>query len=195
MSEPRGIEQRIDHFLTKNPSGPGMCAQHTFHALGGDQNPPTPSAWSCGDANEVYDKVKASGRYWTSTPIPRGAAIYWKYSGNGHAALSYGDGKIATTDPGNGKPTGVEPIGYPAKWGATSSARIWTDQYNGTRFDVGDEDDMASAAEIADAVWDHKIKDPATGEMVSARELLSRTRTVATQSRDAAREAADNTGG
>lgn len=186
MSEPRGVEERIDHFLSKDPAGPGLCAQHTFHALGGDQNPPCPEAWGCSDANAVYDKVKASGRYWTSTPIPRGAAIYWRYSNNGHAALSYGDGKIATTDPGNGEPTGVEDLSYPSIWGATSSARIWTDEFNGTRFPVGDEeDDMPSAEEIAKAVWDQEVEDPVSGDTTSMRQLVKRIRTVTQQDKDA----------
>jgi len=132
MSTPRTTEARIDWFLSHNPSGSGMCAQHSWHSLGGDYgNPP---AWGCKNANAVYDKVKASGRYWTTEP-PRGALVLWKYGNNGHAAISYGSGKIATTDPTN-KPgkTGVEPLSYPKKWGAGSY--IWTDQYNGVRFSV-----------------------------------------------------------
>jgi hypothetical protein len=137
MTEPRGVEERIDWFLHNDPSGPGMCAQHTWHALGGDRgNPP---AWSCSDANQCVDKVKASGRYWTpdtwSGPPPRGAWVGYKYGNNGHACLSLGDGTIATTDPGNGQPVGVEDLNYPNKWGA-SGWDVWTDTYNGVRFDV-----------------------------------------------------------
>jgi hypothetical protein len=66
--------------------------------------------------------------------------VLWRYGDNGHAAICYDTAgtKIATTDPTN-KPggVGVEPIGYPSKWGASSNARIWTDEYNGVRFDVG----------------------------------------------------------
>lgn len=54
---------------------------------------------------------------------------------------------------------------------------------------------MPTAAEIAEAVWSAKIKDPVNGEMVTARTLLARTRTVGTQARDAARQAAANTSG
>lgn len=132
---PRSIEERIAWFLSHHPVDSGMCAQHSWHSLGGDRgNPP---AWQCDNANEIYAKVKASGRYWTSLP-PRGALVLWKYGRNGHAAISYGNGKIVTTNPPN-KPlgTGIEPLSYPSKWGATSSARIWTDQYNGVRFPVG----------------------------------------------------------
>lgn len=137
MSAPRGVEERIDWMLDHPPGQSGMCAREVWQAIGGDQNPPNPPAWGCPDANACYDKVIASGRYATSTPIPRGAAIYWKYSGNGHAALSYGDGKIVTTDPtGDPNGTGIEPLSYPEKWGATSAKRIWTDQYNGVRFDI-----------------------------------------------------------
>ena len=138
MSSPRGIEERIDWFLSHNPSARGMCAQHTWHSLGGDYgNPP---AWGCSDANECVDKVKASGRYWTpsswSGPPPRGAWVGYKYGSNGHACLSLGDGRIATTDPGNGAMVGIEDLDYPNKWGA-SGWDVWTDQYNGVRFEVG----------------------------------------------------------
>lgn len=110
-----------------------MCAQHTWHSLGGDRG--CPPAWGCANANQVYDKVKKSGRYWT-TP-KRGDIALWKYGSNGHAARVYDDAgtKIATTNPTgeSGGGTGIEPIGYPAKWGATSSARIFTDTYNGIK--------------------------------------------------------------
>ena len=137
MSAPRSEDARIKWFLDHNPNGSGMCAQHSWHSLGGDNgNPP---AWGCSDANEVYDKVKNSGRFWTGTP-KRGALIVWKYGNNGHAAICYNDAgdKICTTDP-NGDPggSGVESITYPHKWGASSSARIYTDQYNGVRFAIG----------------------------------------------------------
>lgn len=129
---PRGIEDRIRWFLSNSPGGSGMCARHSWRSLGGDQG--DPPAWGCPDANAVYDKVKASGRYWSSTP-PRGALVVWKYGRHGHAAISAGNGRIVTTDP-SGKPggTGEESISYPSKWGARSY--IWTDQYNGVRFDV-----------------------------------------------------------
>lgn len=133
MPDPRGVEDRLTWFLTHDPGGVGMCARHSWRALGGDQgNPPR---WFAEDANAVYDKVRASGRYFT-TPPPRGALILWPYGKHGHAALSMGGGRIATTDP-TGKPggTGVEPIGYPARWGA--KGYIWTDQYAGVRFEVG----------------------------------------------------------
>jgi len=143
MSSPRGIEERIDWFQTHNPSGSGMCAQHTWHALGGNNgNPP---AWSCSDANECVDKVKASGRYWTPStwdgPPPRGAWVGWKYGSNGHAALSNGDGTISTTDPSSDQGMcGIENLDYPKKWGFSTSNgpyTVWTDQYNGVRFEVG----------------------------------------------------------
>ena len=140
------MDARIDWFLSHNPSTTGMCAQHTWHSLGGDYgNPP---AWGCSDANECVDKVKASGRYWTPSswegPPPRGAWVGWKYGNNGHAALSLGDGRIATTDPSTGAMVGVEPLDYPRRWGYSGSGdyTCWTDQYAGVRFDVGG-DDMA----------------------------------------------------
>ena len=128
---PRTIDQGLDWFLSHNPSGSGMCAQHTWHSLGGDRG--CPPAWGCANANQVYDKVVASGRYWT-TP-KRGDIAVWKYGNNGHAARVYNEAgtQIATTDPGNGEPVGVEDIDYPAKWGATTSKRIFTDTYNGIK--------------------------------------------------------------
>lgn len=131
-TNPRGVEERIEWFLHHLPSGPGMCAQHCWHALGGNYgNPPR---WNCDDANAVYAKVIASGRYFKTEP-PRGALIIWPYGEHGHEAISLGARKIATTDP-TGQPggVGVESIDYPKKWGAGSY--IWTDQYNGVRFDV-----------------------------------------------------------
>lgn len=147
MSEPRGIEERIDWFLSHTPASSGMCAQHTWHSLGGNNgNPP---AWGCSDANECVDKVKSSGRYWTPAswdgPPPRGAWVGWKYGNHGHAALSNGDGKITTTDPSNGKSTGTEPLDYPKRWGFNDSNgdyTVWTDEYNNVRFEVGEDVDV-----------------------------------------------------
>lgn len=133
----RGVEARIAWFLSHKPAGVGMCAQHSWHALGGDRG--CPPRWGKPHANAVYDAVKASGRYFTGAP-PRGALVLWRYGKYGHAAIALGNGKIATTDP-NGKPggVGIEGIGYPKKWGATRAKRIWTDQYAGTRFTVEDK--------------------------------------------------------
>jgi hypothetical protein len=76
-----------------------------------------------------------------------------------------------------------------------SSKRPDPDPYRPTPhpFPFTEEDPMPTPAEIAEAVWASKMTDPANGETVSARELLRRTRTVSTQGRDAAREAAANT--
>jgi hypothetical protein len=145
MPDPRGPENRIHWFLNNNPSKRGMCAQHTWHSLGGNYgNPP---AWGAPNANAVIKKVVESGRYFTPNnwegPPPRGAYIAWQYGQHGHAALSLGDWRIATTDP-TGKPggVGVEPINYPQKWGAKGWT-LWTDEYNGVRFPVGEEGNMA----------------------------------------------------
>jgi hypothetical protein len=145
MASPRGIEERIDWFQTHNPSGSGLCAQHTWHSLGGDYG--CPAAWGCADANECISKIKKAGRYWTpqthSGNPPRGAAVYWQYGSYGHAAISNGDGTISTTDPsGNQGMCGNEPLDYPKKWGFNTSNgkyTLWTDQYNGIRFAVGDD--------------------------------------------------------
>lgn len=162
MTEPRGVDERIRWFLDHTPSGPGMCAQHSWHSLGGDNG--SVPAWGCSDANEVYDKVKKAGRYWTSPP-PRGALVLYRYGNNGHAAIEHTAGaRIATTNPDPDNPagtaTGVEDNDYPAKWGASKGSAIWTDTYNGVRFPVGDEeDDMALSDEdiekIARAVWQY----------------------------------------
>ena len=136
----RGVEARIDWMLDHPPGVPGYCAREVWQALGGDQATPCPPAWGCDNANEVYDKVLASGRFWRTTPIPRGAVIVWRYGAHGHAALSWGDGQIVTTDPeGWSGGVGVEDLDYPHRWGANSQDRIWTDQYNSVRFTVGEE--------------------------------------------------------
>jgi hypothetical protein len=144
MPAPRGIEDRIRWFQNHSPSKSGMCAQHTWRSLGGDYgNPP---AWGAPTANSCVDKIKASGRYWTpqtwSGPPPRGAWIGWKYGDSGHAAIGNGnDWKINTTDPsGNQGMCGVEPLDFPRRWGfntANGPYTLWTDQYNGVRFEVG----------------------------------------------------------
>jgi hypothetical protein len=128
---PRTIDEGLDWFLSNNPSSSGLCANHTWRSLGGDRG--CPPAWGCVNANQVYDKVIASGRYWT-TP-KRGDIAVWKYGNNGHAARVYNEAgtQIATTDPSNGKMVGIESIDYPSKWGATSSKRIFTDTYNGVK--------------------------------------------------------------
>lgn len=143
----REVEERIDWFLApKNyPSRSGMCAQHTWHALGGSQSNPCPVAWGTPDANAVVNKLRAAGKLYTKDLMspPRGAEVVWQYGSYGHAALSLGNGKIATTDPSNGKPTGIEDITYPKRWGAGNGGRPtgWSDYYSGTTYSVG-EDDM-----------------------------------------------------
>lgn len=166
MTSPRGIEDRIRWFLDHDPSGTGMCAQHTWHSLGGDQgNPP---AWGCADANECVDKVRASGRYWTPQtwdgPPPRGAWVGYTYGSYGHACLSLGDGTIATTDPAGGQGmTGVEDLDYPSKWGANGWT-VWTDQYNGVRFPVG-----VAAVHVTDQIYSNKLGylEPTNGDTTS----------------------------
>ena len=135
---PRNVKDRIAWFLkdSNGPQNSGMCAKRTWMSLGGDYgNPP---AWGCADANAAYDKIIKSGRFWRGTP-KKGAVVAWKYSKHGHLALSYdGASKIATTDPADGSVAGVQDINFPTKWGAKKDSWIWTDQYNGVRFAVGD---------------------------------------------------------
>lgn len=132
---PRGAQDRIHWFLQHKPCKTGMCAQHSWHALGGDHGNPPP--WGCVDANQVYDKVRASGKFETGDP-PFGALVLWKYGHHGHAALAYTQGMIATTDSSKGPgTTGKESITYPHQWGASPSKRIWTNCYNGVEFEVG----------------------------------------------------------
>lgn len=144
MTDPRNIEERIKWFLTHSPRGSGMCAQHTWHSLGGDYgNPPR---WGADNANEVVKLIIESGRYETpqtwAGPPPRGAVVGWRYGQRGHLALSEGNGKIDTTNPPM-RPlgTGIENLDYPKKWGyntAKGPYTVWTDEYNGVRFPVGD---------------------------------------------------------
>ena len=165
----RGVEGRIKWFLNHKPKGPGMCAQHSWHALGGDKG--DPPAWGCRNANAVYSKVVKSGRFWRTDP-PRGALVVWRYGDNGHAAISLGGGKIATTDP-TGKPggTGIEPINYPTKWGATKGKWIWTDEYNGVRFPV-DNDAIYVTRDIYVEML--KCGQPASGTSDTIKELQHR---------------------
>lgn len=145
---PRGVEDRIAWFLTHRPDldgdgqpDAGACANHSWKALGGDKG--DPPRWGARTANQLFDKIRASGRYFTGPP-PRGALVVWRYGAHGHAALSCGGGRIATTDPSAGAGrTGIEPLDYPTRWGASSTARIWTDTYNGVRFAVDQEDTVA----------------------------------------------------
>jgi len=138
-----------------------MCAQHSWHALGGNKNPPCPPRWNCANANAIVDKERAAGKLRTNNldAPPRGALVLWKYGANGHAALSLGNGKIATTDPtGKSGGVGIEPITYPKKWGAANGGRPtgWADYYAGVTFAVGEEEDMplsdADIEKIAKAV-------------------------------------------
>lgn len=175
-----------------------MCSetQHTWHSLGGDQgNPP---AWGCSDANECVDKVKASGRYWTPQtwdgPPPRGAWVGWKYGSNGHAALSNGDGKITTTDPSSGQPTGTEPLDYPKRWGFSTSNgdyTVWTDQYAGVRFDVGiapgdvylsklvfGQEDSDSVRRLQTALNSHSLDPPGDQMLPITGNYMTQTDTV-----------------
>lgn len=145
LPAPRSVAERIAWFLSNKPDidgdgkpDSGACANHSWKALGGDRgNPP---AWGAPTANVVYDRVIASGRYWTTEPVP-GALVVWKYGLHGHAAIAHTKaGKICTTNPtGNPLGTGIEPLDYPSRWGATAARRIWTDEYNGVRFPVGSE--------------------------------------------------------
>lgn len=159
---PRGIDARLRWMLDNPPGVAGMCARTCWQALGSDV-----PAWGAADANAVYAKVVASGRYWRTDP-PRGALVVWRYGRHGHVALAAGGGRIVTTDP-SGKPggTGYESLTYPHKWGASSSARLWTDQYNGVRFPVATDegdDDMPSAEQIADAIWNDDVVPSPTGK-------------------------------
>jgi hypothetical protein len=142
----RGIEDRITWFLEHEPSGPGMCAQHTWHSLGGDKG--CPPAWGAANANAVVAKLRSAGKLYTTSldDPPRGALVVYEYGNNGHACLSLGDGRIATTDPSNGQPTGTEPITYPKKWGAANGGRPtgWSDYYNGVTFTVGSSPDVGT---------------------------------------------------
>lgn len=191
MSLPRDVEQRIRWFLDNDPGEPGMCARHTWHSLGGDEG--TPPRWGAANANAVIAKVRKSGRFWTPQtwkgPPPRGAVVLWKYGRNGHAALSNGKGQIVTTDPRTGDPTGIEDLDYPKRWGydpASGPYSMWTDTYNGVRFDVGtndtgEDEPPKPPKPPADSPFNEKVEDPVTGDIITIRQLLMRTRTNAKQ--------------
>lgn len=149
----RGIEQRIDWFLAHNPSAVGMCLNHTWQATD------LPSV-GCDDANAAVDYVKRNGELRGGGDPPRGAWVLWRSSTFGHAALSLGDKRIASTDV-NGQPVGKVSIDYPSThWGHSYAG--WCDWY-GERFTVGDKggDDVPLTDDeierIARKVWAFQI--------------------------------------
>lgn len=161
----RNPDETIDWFLSHNPSGPGMCAQHSFHSIGGDKG--QPPAWGAPNANAVVDKMRAAGELQTHdlwTP-PRGSYVVWSYGNNGHAAISRGDGTMATTDPSNGKPTGIEDLDYPKKWGAHNGGKPtgWSTYYAGLYWrgdddmPLTDDDLTAIAKRVVQALGDFKF--------------------------------------
>lgn len=147
---PRTVPGKIDWFLSNTPDldadgtwDRGACANHTWKALGGDYgNPPR---WGKSTANAVIDAIIKSGRYWTPQTWkgdpPAGAIMGWRYGKHGHLAIkAIQPGKIVTTDPSNGRPTGIEPLDYPKRFGFSTSNgpyTVWTDTYNGVLVPVG----------------------------------------------------------
>ena len=161
---PRRPNERIKWFLSNKPSDVGMCLNHTWNATD------IPSV-GCDDANEGIDVVKAAGEM-RSGPPPRGAWCWWRSSTHGHAALSMGDGTIASVDVNGPASTGVVSLSYPVnEWGHVYQG--WSDFY-GVRFDVGDDDADGPLTDeevdqIARAIWQHELADTGRGSGPKAR--------------------------
>ena len=113
MSEPRGVEERLAWMRDNEPGEAGLCANWTWKACGGNQNPPNPPAWGTPDANAVVDKCKQAGVLHTDRNAPRGAIVLYTSDTHGHMALSKGEEynyDIHSTDPyGDWGATGTMP--------------------------------------------------------------------------------------
>ncbi len=132
---PRSPNDRIKWFLSNKPSDVGMCLNHTWIATD------IPSA-NCADANAGVELVRAH-KEMRSGPPPRGAWCWWTSSNHGHAALSVGNGKIASVDVNGPQTTGVVSLSYPVDvWGHVYQG--WSDFF-GVRFDVGGDEERRSA--------------------------------------------------
>ena len=140
MSEPRGVEDRLQWMVDNEPGEAGQCAYWTWQALGGDNgNPPR---WNCADANEVVEKTRAAGDLYTGSDPPRGAIVLYTSGTYGHMCLSKGDGKIMTTDPnGDWGATGTWDIDGPVdEWGQTYAG--WSQRYSGTLLPMTEPGDV-----------------------------------------------------
>jgi len=142
MSEPRGVEQRLQWMVDNEPGDPGWCAKWTWYACGGNQDPPNPPAWGCPNANAVVDKARAAGVLHTDRDAPRGAIVLWTSDTHGHMALSKGPEHnldIMSTDPyGNWGATGTMPQKWPEQnWGQKWAG--WTSHYAGVDLPMGEE--------------------------------------------------------
>lgn len=80
----RDVDGRIRWALNNKPSGPGRCAEHAWHALGGPADPPRQGL---PDATAVADLVRDLGHMRTG-PVPRGAIRYWVGGANGHGHVA-----------------------------------------------------------------------------------------------------------
>ncbi len=155
----RKPNERIDWFLSNKPVKEGRCLEHTWNATA------IPSV-GCDDANAGVAVVKNAGEM-RSGPPPRGAWCWWTSVDHGHAALSMGDGNIASVDVAGPATTGVVPLSYPVeKWGHTYQG--WSSFY-GVEFDVGDEDDDvpltdAEIEKIAKAVWQFQLENTSSDQ-------------------------------
>jgi hypothetical protein len=188
---PYPLDKAISNALAAKTCEPGMCLQVTRGWYGvASKYPDAATAW----ANA---KHRAPGDH---SP-PRGAIVWWTggSSGYGHVGMSLGDGTFRSTDlPTKGK------IGTVALSAPSSS---WGQDYAGWSADINGvtipellellEGDMpisdADLAAIAARTWADKTEDPVTGETVSMRELVKRTRTNSKQAAESSKEAAKNT--
>lgn len=172
MTTLRGVEKRIDWFLEHNPSAVGMCLNHTWLAT---DIPPA----GCADANACVDYVRKHGELRDSRKAPRGAWVLYRSSTYGHAALSLGDGKIASTDVNGPATTGKVPLDYPmTHWGHSYAG--WTDWY-GVRFPVAEGGDDVPLTDdeierIAKRVWNFAIAEgPDSKQEQAAKAYLRET--------------------
>lgn len=85
----RDVDGRIRWALNNKPTGPGRCAEHLWHALGGPADPPRQGL---PDATSVANLVRDLGHMQTG-PCPRGAVRYWVggSQGHGHVAIETAD--------------------------------------------------------------------------------------------------------
>lgn len=108
----RGPKARIKWFLSNKPGRGGLCARHTWHSLG-----PGVPALGAPDANAVVRISKAKGHLHAGRKKrkpPKGAVVLWSggRGRHGHAALSMGNGKIASTDVHGANTVGVVDLGW-----------------------------------------------------------------------------------
>lgn len=109
----RDVNGRIRWFLSNNPSGPGMCAEHVWRAL-------DVRLQGLPDATAVYRKALPHGIH--AGPAPRGAIHYWTGGAAGHGHVGIANdwlGNVASVDVNGGGTVGVRSLAwFRATWPA-----------------------------------------------------------------------------